>query len=157
MKTIWMFDYEFWYYSIQFKNWLNLIFVNFIWFNIFLIYAYKFEQTWFEFKNYLIWCLNLRPCEKFLADFGTSALIKALKINLLSSTKADAQALRSAEVQRPLENFKMVFTWKLAVLDWFSILFFFRTRFLLAMPQFQTSSPLWLLYPNLSHYSLTCF
>ena len=40
-----------------------------------------------------------RPCENSLADFCTSALFKALKINLLYSKKADGQAFRSAKVR----------------------------------------------------------
>ena len=40
-----------------------------------------------------------RPCENSLADFCTSALLKALKINLLTLKKADGQALSSAKVR----------------------------------------------------------
>ena len=32
--------------------------------------------------------LKSRPCEKFLADFHTSVLLKALKLNLLCSKKS---------------------------------------------------------------------
>ena len=54
---------------------------------------------------------KLRPSESSLADFCTSALLKALN---LYSNKADFQAFSSgAEVQSPLENFHMVST-----LDW---------------------------------------
>ena len=49
--------------------------------------------------------LKLRPCEKFLASFCTSALLKALKINLLYPKKTDGQAFRSS-----LDNFDMVST-----------------------------------------------
>ena len=50
--------------------------------------------------------LKLRPFEKFLADFGTSALLKALKINLLFTLKnADGQAFRSAEVRKYARDF----------------------------------------------------
>ena len=40
-----------------------------------------------------------------LADLCTSALLNALKTNLLYSKKTDSQAFRSAEVQSLLENF----------------------------------------------------
>jgi hypothetical protein len=49
--------------------------------------------------------LKSRPCEKFLVEFCTSALLKALKFNLLSLKKADGQTLRSAEVQKSALEF----------------------------------------------------
>ena len=52
--------------------------------------------------------LKSRLCEKFLADFFTTAFLKALEINLLylSTLKiADGQALRSVEVQKSAREF----------------------------------------------------
>ena len=46
---------------------------------------------------------KLRPCEKSIANF--SALLKALKIKLPYSKKADGQAFRSAKVHL------RIFTW----------------------------------------------
>ena len=40
--------------------------------------------------------LMSRPCENFIADFCTSALLKPLKINLIFPKKADGQAFRIA-------------------------------------------------------------
>ena len=52
--------------------------------------------------------LELRPCGNCLADFCTSALLKALKINLIYSKKikkSDGQAFRVAEVQKSAGEF----------------------------------------------------
>ena len=52
--------------------------------------------------------LKLRPCGNCLADISTSALPKALKINLIYSKKnwkADGQAFKVAEVQKSAGEF----------------------------------------------------
>ena len=46
-----------------------------------------------------------RPCENPLADFCTSALLKALKINTGISKRTDGQAFRCAEVQKSARQF----------------------------------------------------
>ena len=48
----------------------------------------------------LVTKLKLRTCEKFLADFYISALLKTLRINLLYSKKTDGQAFNSGEVHK---------------------------------------------------------
>ena len=52
--------------------------------------------------------LKSGPSEKFLADICTSALLTALKINLLYPKKADGQAVRSAEAQKSDRQFSHV-------------------------------------------------
>ena len=49
--------------------------------------------------------LKLRPSENSLADFCTSALMKALKINLLYSKKVYGEAFWNAEVQKSAGEF----------------------------------------------------
>ena len=55
-----------------------------------------------------ILALDLRPCEKYLADFCTSALLKDLKINLLYSKKSICSNFQRSK--SPLENFHIVST-----------------------------------------------
>ena len=62
-----------------------------------LLYRYQTIRTRMKFKS--------RPCENPLADFCTSALLKALKINTGYSKKTDGQAFRSAEVQKSAREF----------------------------------------------------
>ena len=47
--------------------------------------------------------LKSRPCEKILADYCTSALLKALKFNLVTLNKADDHA--NSEVHKSDRNF----------------------------------------------------
>ena len=47
--------------------------------------------------------LKSRPCEKILADYCSSALLKALKFNLISLKKEDDQA--STEMHKSDRNF----------------------------------------------------
>ena len=59
-----------------------------------------FEKTSFVYDQ-----LKSRPFENSLVDFCISALLKALKINLLYPKKANGQAFRSAEVQKSARKF----------------------------------------------------
>ena len=49
--------------------------------------------------------LNSGPCEKYLADFCASALLKALKINLFLQI---VEVFRSAEVRKSAREFSHV-------------------------------------------------
>ena len=45
------------------------------------------------------------PCENFLEDFYTSALLKAIRINLFCSKKAGGQPFRIVELQKSAREF----------------------------------------------------
>ena len=55
--------------------------------------------------NTVICDLKSKPCENFVADFCTSALLKALKATFFTLKKEDGQAFRSAEVQKSTSEF----------------------------------------------------
>ena len=57
-------------------------------------------KTWI--LNTFVETLKSRPYENFLANFCTSAHLKALQINLVSLKKAIAQAFISAEVRKKI-------------------------------------------------------
>ena len=60
------------------------------------------HETRYEKATFISTC-NSRPCDNFLADFCTSAILKVS--NSIALTKSDGQVFRRPEVQNFAEEF----------------------------------------------------
>ena len=122
--------YLFWFLKeSEYKNYAlaSIIFVN-----VCLIYCIWMGKSSFDYWKWrqektgrcsLVWLyitglvstklLKSRPCGKSIVEFCTSALLRALKINLLSPEKH--RWSRFQKCKSPLENLHMVWTFKFHV------------------------------------------